>query len=1417
MTHYVHPSPQSVTRKLDILPSDPFATREKIVRRIARVFLPVFWLSVLQPAAAGYTIAPPPELNDFDSAAMFASNPTFGLNPWRGALDAASTSDRSSAPAAVDLASVVADSTPYVELSEENRDAEALEKIAELTRLIQSTGAERPSSARLREQLTATGGANTLARAILAAAAPLAGLNSRFAQGLRSAETRLSSVQITSAQSARTETAISEFSAKFTSFQGLINSLRSAEQSGADLTASLFALRDFMALNQGQAGFPALAPEQLRAQLPAVVSAKPLKLFENQLRAWASAQKLQIDNSRVRLRSVDALADETGAAAVPSRDAPATADLGESDEIQLTPLIRAKATALSNDPVKILNFVRNHFDFAPTYGAAQSAEQMFLNRHGNAFDTSSVLIALLRAANIPARYVTGVVELPAATVQNWLGNISTPALALEFMQRGRIPAAAVVSSGVISAIRFEHVWVEAYVDFAPSRGSVNRVGSEWVPMDASLHRYRYTAPLNLSAFNIPTPQQSIDALVASGIAGPEGSRTGMRIDSTELLGERMLQASRTLSTANPDLRLEDFVGKRIREPETRSILEGSTPFRIVSSNILSFAEVPDAYRFFLDVSYYHSAQDFADGTAAFAQRATFARSYRDPLRIDYVGATAADQQALTQYAQQNAASLSAATLQVKPTLWQGTQLRHTGTSARYGTERFATATVIAPDAEVYAPFKPTALPLGTVAEAGLDAGMVSSWLYDDAEKQLPAEAVLLAQMLHMGALLYWLGADAGDDRACRMSGAWCQRLPSVGWFAAVPKISYFFGIPRSARFAGFATDLPLIRIAQVAKTPELGRQAMLDLGLNASFMEGSTWEQLLNLRGGQAASASAILLRANESRVPIYVITPANAAAILPRLRISADALAEISNAINANLEVIVPERELLMASGWRGAGWVARDPQTGAAAYRIAGGTNGALLGLACLAKALLQKTKIFRRLALKYNAMWSRFARLGPAWNRLTAVGGRIIGGVSQVMASNYVFGHALHMVITDAAIEAAGAFCPLDTDEDDCLLNYVPGGRAANAGGGRGAGFKACWRRCGCGGMGAPGGGGGGGRGGGPRGPKPVDPAYGYELWEETDYRGAAGPNPLEFVRTYISDQDGDFSLGQRWRHNYEATLEFSEELGSDGLPLRALVTLGNGDYYQYDHVGFEYIPAPNVPGLLKRDGGWRYIDEDDFVYRFNADGQLKSLTDRTGVAITLTYTNEAFLERATDAYGRFLSFTYNADGRLETMTDAQQREYRYAYTPRGRLAEVTLPDMKTRRYGYDNPRSSKLLTSITDERGVVLGTIHYNLEGLADESSYAGGAGRHRFRYEDGAVTITDALGTERRVEYANINGEFFQTKVSAPCTSCSMGGTAETFYNSNGYPTKKIDFRGNITTFNYNERGLLEGQTEASDF
>ncbi len=81
------------------------------------------------------------------------------------------------------------------------------------------------------------------------------------------------------------------------------------------------------------------------------------------------------------------------------------ADLAETPEIQFTPAILAKAQELEHKPIRIWEWVRNNIEFVPTYGSIQGADMCLQTKQCNDIDTASLLIALLRASNVSARYV----------------------------------------------------------------------------------------------------------------------------------------------------------------------------------------------------------------------------------------------------------------------------------------------------------------------------------------------------------------------------------------------------------------------------------------------------------------------------------------------------------------------------------------------------------------------------------------------------------------------------------------------------------------------------------------------------------------------------------------------------------------------------------------------------------------------------------------------------------------------------------------------------------------------------------------------------------------------------------------------------------------------------------------------------
>ena len=80
----------------------------------------------------------------------------------------------------------------------------------------------------------------------------------------------------------------------------------------------------------------------------------------------------------------------------------------------IPPSIKAAAAALPG-PLEVYESVRNSLRSEFYYGAMKGPEQAFLEGSGNDADTAAVLVLMLRAKGIPARYVRGTIEMTAAS------------------------------------------------------------------------------------------------------------------------------------------------------------------------------------------------------------------------------------------------------------------------------------------------------------------------------------------------------------------------------------------------------------------------------------------------------------------------------------------------------------------------------------------------------------------------------------------------------------------------------------------------------------------------------------------------------------------------------------------------------------------------------------------------------------------------------------------------------------------------------------------------------------------------------------------------------------------------------------------------------------------------------------------
>ena len=328
---------------------------------------------------------------------------------------------------------------------------------------------------------------------------------------------------------------------------------------------------------------------------------------------------------------------------------PTASDLAATEDITLTPAIKALAASLNNNPVQIYNWVRNTIEILPTYGSIQGADMTLQTKRGNSFDTASLLIGLLRAANIPARYVYGTIQVPADRAMNWVGGVTKPEAAQQLMGQGGIPNIGLASGGQIKFIKLEHVWVEAFVDYVPSRGAVNKKPNTWVPMDASYKQYSYTQGMDIKG-QVPLDAQALITQAQTGAivdtSGWVQNINGAAIQTA--LTSYQTQVQDYINAQKANATVGDVIGSKTIIPQNNSILMGTLPYPTIATGG-KFTALPTQVRHQFQYNLYASALDRATDTPIFNFQQSLPNIAGKKITLSFAPATKADADLIASY------------------------------------------------------------------------------------------------------------------------------------------------------------------------------------------------------------------------------------------------------------------------------------------------------------------------------------------------------------------------------------------------------------------------------------------------------------------------------------------------------------------------------------------------------------------------------------------------------------------------------------------------------------------------------------------------------------------------------------------------------------------------------------------------
>jgi transglutaminase-like putative cysteine protease len=687
--------------------------------------------------------------------------------------------------------------------------------------------------------------------------------------------------------------------------------------------------------------------------------------FEQDLKKDKQAWKNQ---KRVQIASAGSLAGLLTSSVVTAVTPPTAADLAETVDVQLTSEIRAKALELGSNPVKIYEWVRNNIEFVPTWGSIQGAKMTLLTKQGNAFDTSSLLIALLRAAGIHAHYVTGTITLPIDKVMNWAGGFTDPMAALDFMSSGGIPTKALTEGGKVTQARMEHVWVEAFINFIPSRGAkhINGKGETWIKLDPSFKQYSYTNGIDIKSA-VPFDAQAYLTQIQSTatINEAQGYVTGVNSTLTQqTMQDYQTRVQSYISQNYPNATVGDVLGKKEIVKKEYPYLLGTLPYRTAVKGT-AFTEIPDTLRHKLSFSVTNG--DFDESPLAITKN--LAELAGKKITLSYSPATPQDEAVINSYLPKPHAdgtpiqpselpsSLPAYLINVKPELRIDGQVVATGMPVTLGGIETFDMTFFDPSADNS--IVTNTITAGVYEAIGLNLGKISQDQLTNLKAKLDATKTklqnndfaglskddLIGNLLYTTALSYHAELGTMNFIAAKTMNVNAITLPSETIFSTQLKVVSMWGVPQSVGAGGLNMDAD--RLLNVVKAKDgnsvTARQYMLSNGMTSSALEHSVPEQLFSTPDNLAQGVSAVkaLQLANDQGIPIFTINQGNIATTLSQLQVGQDVKTDIQNAVNAG-KVVTVSKTNINFNEWIGCGYIINNPDTGAGAYMISGVLNG-------------------------------------------------------------------------------------------------------------------------------------------------------------------------------------------------------------------------------------------------------------------------------------------------------------------------------------------------------------------------------------------------------------------------------------------------------------------------------------------
>lgn len=602
-------------------------------------------------------------------------------------------------------------------------------------------------------------------------------------------------------------------------------------------------------------------------------------------------------------------------------------DLEDTEEAPISEEIANLAESLNWNPVSIYEYVKNNVETEWYWGCMKGAEETLKQKSGSDCDQATLLTALLRASGFPSRYVRGTIEFfagrdaPITKVKNLLG-IDDPWEIAEFFQKAGIPFKPIMSGGSITNFQIEHIWVESQIPYANYRGTViDEQGKTWLGLDTSIKvkDYQYTNPIDI--FSHPE-------LV-------EGSLSNIKEEYLDSIHtETPIEYIRAcinaqLANSQPATRYNDLLLTRTLVPEVMNILPASMQFD-QKKITHEYTEIPDELK--------HKVKFIASDTnnnELFTITIDTLNISNQKIALSYEPETVEDQQIIDSYGGLD--NTPAYLVRLRPVLKVNEEMVVAGKDGLLmGADYNLTIQLISPNGEERITNTHTN---GNLTAIGIVAQKTGSGQLLTIADEDDAEEILFKETRNY--ISRWNRAE--EELASLMHLTLTRPIPTVTTIGGVIDVTYLLDMPHGYEWKGEycnANSRAVETEPGIQSTGNRGQIFMQLSALHGSILENRIFEDDFQV---ESISTAKLFEIANSNQIPIQTIDKTNISSIFPTLAFDDEIKTDITNAVNQNYTVKIPNQEMTYKD-WTGVGYAKENPETKEAGYMLSGMIAGGM-----------------------------------------------------------------------------------------------------------------------------------------------------------------------------------------------------------------------------------------------------------------------------------------------------------------------------------------------------------------------------------------------------------------------------------------------------------------------------------------